>query len=741
MEKIVESFELYGKQYRLETGELAKQATGSVVVTQGDTTVLVTAVISKEEKDYDFFPLTVDFIEKMYAVGRIPGGYLKREARPSDKGTLTARMVDRPIRPGFADGFKREVHVVCTTLVVDSINPPDTICVMGASAALMLGAAPFDGPAACVRIGRDVETGEFIVNPTFEESENSDLELTIAGTADYISMVEAGADEISEEDMLAAMTFGQEAIAAFCEAQQRFLDRANIEPVEWPVHVADPAIAERVAPFMAEMSAALRDADKLSRMGKVEELKARIKEEQFSDEERAAWKGDIAAELKKLEKKAMRAMVIETGERADGRRPEDIRPLYIVPGYLPRVHGSGLFQRGQTQALSVCTLGMLNEWQRLDTIDPAEGKRYMHQYNFPPYCTGETGRMGAPKRREIGHGALAERALIPVLPSEDEFPYAIRVVSEVLESNGSSSMASTCGSTLALMDAGVPIKAPVSGIAMGLIKEGDDVVILSDIQGIEDFLGDMDFKVCGTPNGITALQMDNKARGLSVDILARALKQASEGRAYILDAMLETIAAPREELSEFAPRIETIHIPVDKIRDVIGSGGKVVRGIQEETGASINIEEDGTIHIAAIEGPAGEAAKAMILGIVKEPEVGETFDGEVVGIKDFGAFVKLTPGKDGLLHISRVANGRVGKVEDVLNLGDIIKVEVLEVDPKTGKISLDRLDKPDAPESSASNGERRERGDRNGGRDNRPGRSGREGNGGGNRTPRRRHDA
>ena len=748
MEKIVESFELYGKQYRLETGELAKQATGSVVVTQGDTTVLVTAVIG-QEKDYDFFPLTVDFIEKMYAVGRIPGGYLKREARPSDKGTLTARMVDRPIRPGFVDGFKREVHVVCTTLVVDSVNPPDTICVMGASAALMLGAAPFDGPAACVRIGRDIETGDFIVNPTFEESEHSDLELTIAGTADYISMVEAGADEISEQDMLAAMAFGQEAIAAFCEVQQRFLDRANIQPVEWPVHVADPAIASRVAPFMDEMSAALHDADKLSRMGKVEELKERIKAEQFSDEERAAWKGDIAAELKKLEKKAMRAMVIATGERADGRTPEEIRPLYIVPGYLPRVHGSGLFQRGQTQVLSVVTLGMLNEWQRLDTIDPAEGKRYMHQYNFPPYCTGEAGRMGAPKRREIGHGALAERALLPVLPDEDEFPYAIRVVSEVLESNGSSSMASTCGSTLALMDAGVPIKAPVSGIAMGLIKEGDDVVILSDIQGIEDFLGDMDFKVCGTEKGITALQMDNKARGLSVDILARALKQASEGRAYILDAMLETIAAPREELSEFAPRIETIHIPVDKIRDVIGSGGKVVRGIQEETGASINIEEDGTIHIAAIEGPAGEAAKAMILGIVKEPEVGEQFDGEVVGIKDFGAFVKLTPGKDGLLHISRVANGRVASVEDVLTLGDVVKVEVLEVDPKTGKISLDRLDKPDAPEGANNGGERRERSDRprredrgeRSERDNRPGRSNRSGNGNGNgRTPRRRHE-
>ena len=749
MEKIVESFELYGKQYRLETGELAKQATGSVVVTQGDTTVLVTAVIG-QEKDYDFFPLTVDFIEKMYAVGRIPGGYLKREARPSDKGTLTARMVDRPIRPGFVDGFKREVHVVCTTLVVDSVNPPDTICVMGASAALMLGAAPFDGPAACVRIGRDIETGEFIVNPTFEESEHSDLELTIAGTADYISMVEAGADEISEQDMLAAMAFGQEAIAAFCEVQQRFLDRANIQPVEWPVHVADPAIAERVAPFMDEMSAALHDADKLSRMGKVEELKERIKAEQFSDEERAAWKGDIAAELKKLEKKAMRAMVIATGERADGRTPEEIRLLYIKPGYLPRVHGSGLFQRGQTQVLSVVTLGMLNEWQRLDTIDPAEGKRYMHQYNFPPYCTGEAGRMGAPKRREIGHGALAERALMPVLPDEDEFPYAIRVVSEVLESNGSSSMASTCGSTLALMDAGVPIKAPVSGIAMGLIKEGDDVVILSDIQGIEDFLGDMDFKVCGTEKGITALQMDNKARGLSVEILARALAQASEGRAHILDAMLETIEAPREELSEFAPRIETIHIPVEKIRDVIGSGGKVVRGIQEETGAQINIEEDGTIHIAAIEGPAGEAAKAMILGIVKEPEVGEQFDGEVVGIKDFGAFVKLTPGKDGLLHISRVANGRVASVEDVLALGDVVKVEVLEVDPKTGKISLDRLDKPDAPEGAGNGGERRERSDRprredrgeRSERDNRPGRSNRNGNGnGGNgRTPRRRHE-
>ena len=700
MTKIVEEFELYGKSYRFETGELAKQATGAVLVTCEETSVLVTAVVSKHDKDYDFFPLTVDFMEKMYAVGRIPGGYLKREAKPSDKGTLTARMIDRPIRPGFPDGYKKEVHIVATTFVVDGSNPPDTICVAGASAALMVGGAPFDGPAACVRIGRDKDSGEFIVNPTYAEQENSDLELTIAGTKDYISMVEAGADEVTEEDMLAAMAFAQEAIAAFCDKQQSFIDRVNPAPMDYTVHEIDPVIKERIEPFFSEMEAALHDADKLSRIEKVETLKDRITEEEFSEEERAMWSSDIAAELKSLEKRAMRKMIIETGERVDGRKADEIRPLHIVPGYLPRVHGSGLFQRGQTQALSVCTLGMLNEWQRLDTIDPAEGKRYMHQYNFPPYSTGETGRMGAPKRREIGHGALAERALLPVIPSEDDFPYAIRVVSEILESNGSSSMASTCGSTLALMDAGVPIERPVSGVAMGLIKEGDDVVILTDIQGLEDFLGDMDFKVCGTEKGITALQMDNKAKGLSLDILSRALKQAREGRAYILNAMLETIDSPREQLRDTAPRIETIHIPQDKIRDVIGTGGKVVRGIQDDTGATIEILEDGTIHIAAVEGPAGDAAKAAILAIVKEPEVGEIYDGEVVGIKDFGAFVRLTPNKDGLLHISRVANGRVANVEDVLSMGDIVKVQVLEVDPKTGKISLDRLDKPDAPESS-----------------------------------------
>ncbi|MCD8315984.1 MAG: polyribonucleotide nucleotidyltransferase, partial [Eggerthellaceae bacterium] len=527
--------------------------------------------------------------------------------------------------------------------------------------------------------------------------ETADLELNKAGPADYISMVEAGADEISEDDMLAAMAFGQEAIAQFCKKQQEFIDKANPQPLPFMIHVPEPCIAERVGNYFNEMSAALKDADKHSRLDKVEKLKQDITEQNFSEEEQAAWSSDIAAALKALEKQAMRTMIIETGERVDGRAPDEIRPLYIVAGYLPRVHGSGLFQRGQTQVLSVCTLGMLNEWQRLDTIDPAEGKRYIHQYNFPPYSTGETGRIGAPKRREIGHGALAERALSPVLPDEDEFPYTIRVVSEVLESNGSSSMASACGSTLALMDAGVPIKAPVSGVAMGLIKEGDDVVILTDIQGLEDFLGDMDFKVCGTPKGITALQMDNKAKGLSVEILARALKQAHEGRAYILSTMLEAIPEPRPTISETAPRIETMHIPVDKIRDVIGTGGKVVRSIQEETGASIDIMEDGTIHVGAVNRQALEDAREMINNIIKEPEVGEIYDGEVVALKDFGAFVKLTEGKDGLLHISRVSNGRVDKVEDVLSVGDVVKVKVIEIDPKTGKISLDRMDKPEAP--------------------------------------------
>ena len=702
MTKITHEFELYGKSYRLETGELAKQATGAVVVSQGDTILLTTAVVSKERRDLDFFPLTVDFIEKMYAVGRIPGGYLKREARPSEKGTLTARLVDRPIRPSFPDGMRNDVHIVITTLSVDQVNQPDVISIMGASAALMVGGVPIEGPVAGVRIARTIaEDGlvDYIVNPTFEEAEASDLNLTVAGTKEYISMVECGADEVTEEDMIGALEFAQEAIGAFCEEQQKFLDKCTIEPKTYELDEPIPEVVSKVDGFYAAMEAALKDADKQSRIAKVEELKDEIKAS-FTEEERSMWGREIAAACKALEKRAMRTMIIETGERVDGRANDEIRPLYIVPHYLPRAHGSGLFQRGQTQVLSVVTLGMLNEWQRLDTIDPAEGKRYIHQYNFPPYCTGEVGRMGAPKRRELGHGALASRALEPMIPSEEEFPYTIRVVSEVMESNGSSSMASTCGSTLALMDAGVPIKRPVSGVAMGLIKEGDQHVILTDIQGLEDFLGDMDFKVCGTTEGITALQMDNKAKGLSTEILAEALGQAKRGRAFILDAMLEKIPAPREELSEYAPRIITIKIPVDKIRDVIGTGGKVIRGIQEETGASIEVHEDGNVFIASVD-TGGEVARKMVEDIVKVPEVGEEYEGEVVNIQSFGAFVKLTPNKDGLLHISRVANGRVGAVEDVLSEGDIVKVKIIEVDEKTGKISLDRLDKPDAPEGSS----------------------------------------
>ena len=706
MAKVTHEFDLYGKHYKLETGELAKQATGECLVSCGDSTVNVTVVVSKERKNYDFFPLTVDYIEKMYAVGRIPGGYLKREARPSEKATLTARMIDRPIRPSFPDGFRNEVQIVAMPLVADQVNSVDTICIMGASAALTVGGVPFEGPLAGVRIGRDVETGEFLVNPTYEERDNSDLDLELGGSATFISMLEAGAKEISEEDMLAAMAFGQEAIAAFCEEEKKFFQKCIEVNGPFPVREYEldepiPEVHERVFAHFDEMSAALKDADKQSRMGKVEDLKEAIRAE-FTEDEQAEWDRAIPVELKSLEKHAMRKMVVETGERVDGRTATEVRPLMVKPNYLPLVHGSGLFQRGQTQVLSVATLGMLNEWQRLDTIEPVDGKRYIHHYNFPPFCTGETGRMGSPKRREIGHGNLAERALLPVIPSEEEFPYTIRVVSEVMESNGSSSMASTCGSTLALMDAGVPIKRPVSGVAMGLIQEEGKTVVLTDIQGLEDFLGDMDFKVCGTTKGITAMQMDNKATGLTTEIFRRAFAQSHEGRMTILDAMLSEIPNPRESTKETAPQIISLQIPVDKIRDVIGSGGKVIRSIQEETGATIDVQEDGTIFIAGVNG-AGEDAAERISLIVKVPEAGEEYVGRVVSIQPFGAFVELLPGKDGLLHISRVAQGRVDKVEDVLNIGDEVKVVVLEVDEK-GKISLDRLDKPEAPASSARPG-------------------------------------
>ena len=598
MSKVTHEFDLYGKHYTLETGELAKQATGAVLVKQGDTTILMTAVVSKERKNYDFFPLTVDFVEKMYSVGRLPGGYLKRETRPTDKATLTARMIDRPIRPSFPDGFRNEVQIVATSLVCDQVNPFDVICTMGASAALTVGGVPFEGPLACVRIGRDVDTGEFIVNPTYEEQDNSDLDLELGGTRDFVSMLEAGAHEISEEDMLAAIEFGQEAIGAFCEQQKVFFEKvaAANGPIvlkEYPLDEPNAYVHDKVFAHYDEMSAALKDADKQSRMGKVAELKAAITAE-FTPEEQLEFDRALPVELKSLEKHAMRCMVVETGERVDGRAADEIRPIMVKPGYLPLVHGSGLFQRGQTQVLSVLTLGMLNEWQRLDTIEPLDGKRYIHQYNFPPYCTSE---------------------------------------------------------------------------------------------------------------GITAMQMDNKATGLTMDILRRALEQAKEGRAFILGKMLEQISGPREDVRENAPHIITIKIPADKIREVIGSGGKTIRGIQEDTGATIDIQEDGTVFIGACDSGA-EEARARIEAIVKVPEVGEEYFGRVVGIQPFGAFVELLPGKDGLLHISRVAQGRVDKVEDVLNIGDEVHVKVIEVDEK-GKVSLDRIDKPEVPGGgSAERGER-----------------------------------
>ena len=538
------------------------------------------------------------------------------------------------------------------------------------------------------------------------------------------------------------MAFGQEAIAAFCEEQKKFfakVEEAN-GPIQMREYILDEPIAEvhdRIFAHYGEMEAALKDADKLSRIGKVEALKEAIRAE-FTEEEQAQWSRAIPVELKALEKHAMRLMVVQTGERVDGRAADEIRPLMVKPDYLPRVHGSGLFQRGQTQVLSICTLGMLNEWQRLDTIEPVDGKRYIHHYNFPPFCTGETGRMGSPKRREIGHGNLAERALLPVIPSEEDFPYTIRVVSEVMESNGSSSMASTCGSTLALMDAGVPLKRPVSGVAMGLIQEEGKTVVLTDIQGLEDFLGDMDFKVTGTTKGITAMQMDNKATGLTPEILRSALMQAHEGRMFILDAMLDAIPAPRESTKDCAPQIISLQIPTDKIREVIGSGGKVIRGIQEDTGATIDIQEDGTVFIAGTNG-AGDAAAERIKAIVKVPEVGEEYTGRVVGIQPFGAFVELLPGKDGLLHISRVAQGRVDKVEDVLNIGDEVKVRVLEVDEK-GKISLDRIDKPEGPAGSGKASEGEGHGRRHSDGERRPRRRPGD-NGGEKRQPRRHHDA
>lgn len=684
--------ELAGRTLSLETGRLAKQAGGAVMARYGDTCVLVSATASKSIREgIDFFPLAVEYEEKMYSVGKIPGGFIKREGRPSEKAILSARLIDRPIRPLFPEGFRNEVQVVATVFSVEQDNPPEILAGIGAAAALHISNIPFDGPTATVAVG--LIGDEFILNPTLAQNEESLLNLTVAGTDDAIMMVEAGAKEVSEEACLDAMMFGHDAIkkiTAFIEEfRQEALAMGLAKEKMVPVLAAfDPELVAAVRGFAeADMLTALRTPEKLAREAAVDQVKVSTMEK-FIEEfpERAK---EIAAILEDIEKDHVRRLISIDKIRPDGRGTDEIRPIKVEAGVLPRTHGSGLFTRGQTQVLNVTTLGSSSEDQLLDGLGVETSKRYMHHYNFPPYSVGETRPMRGPGRREIGHGALAERALEPMIPSLEEFPYTIRLVSEVLESNGSSSMASVCGSTISLMDAGVPIKRPVAGIAMGLIKEGEYYTILSDIQGLEDHHGDMDFKVAGTAQGVTALQMDIKVDGLSREILADALAQAKKGRMHIMEKILKVIDKPRPEMSPFAPRILTMTIDPDKIREVIGPGGKVIKKIIEETGVKIDIEDSGLVMIATSDAAAGERAMQIVRDLTREVEVGEVYTGKVTRIMNFGAFVEVLPGKEGLVHISHLAEERVNKVEDVVNVGDIITVKVTEID-RQGRVNLSR---------------------------------------------------
>lgn len=684
--------QLAGRTLSLETGRLAKQAGGAVFARYGDTCVLVSATASKTVREgIDFFPLSVEYEEKMYSVGKIPGGFIKREGRPSEKAILSARLIDRPIRPLFPDGFRNEVQVVATVFCVEQDNAPEILAGIGASAALHISNIPFDGPTACVSVG--LVDGQLVLNPTIEQNESSLLNLTVSGTGEAIMMVEAGAKEVPEETCLDAIMFGHEAIkkiAAFIEEfRQEALAMGLAKEKMVPVLAGfDPELEKAVRDFAdADMLSALRVPEKLAREAAVDAVKAAAQEkfaEAYPEEAK-----QIAAILEDIEKDHVRKLISIDKIRPDGRATNEIRPITVEAGVLPRTHGSGLFTRGQTQVLNVLTLGSSSEDQLLDGLGLETSKRYMHHYNFPPYSVGETRPMRGPGRREIGHGALAERALEPMIPPIEEFPYTIRLVSEVLESNGSSSMASVCGSTISLMDAGVPIKRPVAGIAMGLIKEGEYYTILSDIQGLEDHHGDMDFKVAGTELGVTALQMDIKVDGLSREILADALKQAHEGRMFILGKILEVIPAPRAEMSPYAPRIITMNIDPDKIRDVIGPGGKVIKKIIEETGVKIDIEDSGLVMIATADAAAGERAQQIVRDLTRDVEVGEIYTGKVTRIMAFGAFVEVLPGKEGLVHISQLAEERVNKVEDVVNIGDTITVKVTEID-RQGRVNLSR---------------------------------------------------
>ncbi|TYU54649.1 polyribonucleotide nucleotidyltransferase [Listeria monocytogenes] len=700
-EKQVFSTEWAGKTLSVEVGQLAKQASGAALIRYGDTVVLTAAVGSKKPRPGDFFPLTVNYEEKMYSVGKVPGGFLKREGRPSDRATLTARLIDRPIRPLFAEGFRNEVQITSTVFSVDQDCSPEMAAMLGSSVALVISDIPFEGPIAGVDVGRI--DGKYVINPTIEQAEKSDISLTVAGTYDAINMVEAGAKEVSEEAMLEAIMFGHEEIKRLCEFQQQIIAAVGKEKREIELFVSDPELeAEVKAASEGKMKAAIKTEEKKAREAAIEEVKEEILESYKAKglENEAEILGEVAHILEMIEKDEMRRLISQDKIRPDGRKVYEIRPLSSEVGMLPRVHGSGLFTRGQTQALSVCTLAPLREHQIIDGLGTEEYKRFMHHYNFPQFSVGETGPRRAPGRREIGHGALGERALQYVIPSEEEFPYTIRLVSEVLESNGSSSQASICGSTLAMLDAGVPIKAPVAGIAMGLVKLGDDYTILSDIQGMEDHFGDMDFKVAGTKDGITALQMDIKIDGLSRQILDEALTQAKEGRLHILEHLTSTISAPREELSAYAPKIITLNIKPEKIKDVIGPGGKQINAIIDETGVKIDIEQDGTVYIASQDQAMNRKAIAIIEDIVREVEVGEVYTGKVRRIEKFGAFVELFKGTDGLVHISELAHERVGKVEDILKLGDEVTVKVIEVDQQ-GRVNLSRkalLEKKEQPE-------------------------------------------
>ncbi len=681
------TMELHGRTMTMETGRLAKQASGAVMLRYGDTVVLVTATVSDEPREgIDFFPLTVDYEERLYAVGRIPGGFIKREGRPTERAILGCRLTDRSLRPLFPKGLHNSVHIVSTVLSMDQDCPPEPLSIIGASAAISISKIPFEGPVAAVIVG--LVDGQPVVNPGQEQLQKSDLHLMLAGTKEAVMMVEAGAQEISKEDVLKCIEAGHESIKEIVAKQEQMVDDCGCKKMTVTTRELPEELVEKAEPVIKKgITDALQISDKQERENKLATFKNEILDKFFEDYP------DNQEELGKIFenvlKETLRGLVINKELRADGRKPQEIRPISCEVSFLPRTHGSAVFTRGQTQVLSICTLSALRDMQMLDGLGLEESKRFMHHYNFPPYSVGETGFMRGPGRREIGHGALAERALEPVVPSEDEFPYTLRLVSEVLESNGSTSMGSVCSSSLSMMDTGVPLKRPVSGIAMGLIKEGDDVVILSDIQGVEDFLGDMDFKVAGTENGITALQMDIKIKGISGEILEKALNEADTGYKYILDKMKETISEPRTELSPNAPRMIKVQIPVDKIREVIGPGGKMINKIIAETGVDIDIEPDGRVFIAAVDPEGGKKAREMVETLVKEVEPGEVYTGKVTRIERYGAFVEVLPGKEGLLHISHLDHRRVEKTEDVVNLGDEIEVKVLDIDDR-GRIDLSR---------------------------------------------------